>query len=67
MKTIQYTLVDIDIKMIEAWRLFFAEEPNVNIVHGSLLKVDCDTIVSPANSFGFMDGGVDYYISERLG
>ncbi|MFL5743547.1 MAG: macro domain-containing protein [Niastella sp.] len=24
-------------------------------------------MVSPANSFGFMDGGVDYVISERLG
>lgn len=67
MKHIDYTLVDIDINMVEAWRLFFANEPHVKIVHGSLLEVECDTIVSPANSFGFMDGGVDYYISEYLG
>ena len=29
--------------------------------------MSCDAIVSPANSFGFMDGGVDYAISMRLG
>jgi O-acetyl-ADP-ribose deacetylase (regulator of RNase III) len=63
----EYVLIDIDIKMIEGWKVYFANEPNVKIVHGSLVKVECDAIVSPANSFGFMDGGVDYVISERLG
>ena len=63
----QYTLIDIDIKMIEGWKQYFAQEPNVKIIHGSLVKIECDAIVSPANSFGFMDGGVDYVISERLG
>ena len=29
--------------------------------------VECDAIVSPANSFGFMDGGLDYALSERFG
>ncbi|KAK9764729.1 hypothetical protein K7432_007541 [Basidiobolus ranarum] len=28
-------------------------------------KIDC--VVSPANSFGLMDGGVDWYISEAFG
>ena len=27
----------------------------------------CDAVVSPANSFGFMDGGLDYALSERFG
>ena len=26
-----------------------------------------DAIVSPANSFGFMDGGIDYCYSEHFG
>jgi O-acetyl-ADP-ribose deacetylase (regulator of RNase III) len=26
-----------------------------------------DAVVSPANSFGFMDGGLDYALSERFG
>jgi O-acetyl-ADP-ribose deacetylase (regulator of RNase III) len=29
--------------------------------------VTCDAVVSPANSFGFMDGGLDYALSERFG
>lgn len=62
-----YILIDKNPKMVKAWRDFFEKEPNVNIKHGDLTKVKCDAIVSPANSFGFMDGGVDYAISVRLG
>lgn len=32
-----------------------------------LKKYKSDSIVSPANSFGIMDGGFDYYISEYYG
>ena len=53
--------------MIKAWEAFFGEEENVTIMNGDLTTVSCDAIVSPANSFGFMDGGVDYAISLRLG
>lgn len=28
---------------------------------------DCDAVVSPANSFGFMDGGIDARYSDRFG
>ena len=62
-----YLLIDTNPRMVEAWRDFFKEEENVKIYEGDLCKVTCDAIVSPANSFGFMDGGVDYAISERLG
>src|SRR5262249_32957761 len=31
----------------------------VESVHGDILDVECDAVVSPANSFGFMDGGID--------
>lgn len=53
--------------MIDAWNLFFHGIPEVDVVLGELNSIDCDTVVSPANSFGFMDGGIDYAISERLG
>ena len=33
----------------------------------SIIGFDCDAVVSPANSFGFMDGGVDYAYSEHFG
>jgi len=61
------TLIDKSSKMVSSWSDFFKEEESVQIVHGDITKIRCDAIVSPANSFGFMDGGVDYAISERLG
>ncbi|MGL5833411.1 MAG: macro domain-containing protein [Waterburya sp.] len=35
--------------------------------HGSIFDVKCDAVVSPANSFGFMDGGIDLIYSHRFG
>ena len=62
-----YLLIDKNPRIISAWQDFFGEEENVKILEGDLTNVTCDAIVSPANSFGFMDGGVDYTISMRLG
>jgi O-acetyl-ADP-ribose deacetylase (regulator of RNase III) len=31
----------------------------VTVHQVSILDVACDAVVSPANSFGFMDGGID--------
>ena len=62
----QYLLIDKNSSMVEAWEYYFKDEPNVVVKEGNLTQVLCDAIVSPANSFGFMDGGVDYAISMRL-
>ena len=51
----------------QAWREYFGKQPDVEIIHGDICKVECDAIVSPANSFGFMDGGLDYALSVRFG
>jgi len=45
---------------------------NFIISKGEIFKnneelIVADAIVSPANSFGFMDGGIDWIISERFG
>lgn len=50
-----------------AWRRFCAPLPGVRIHEGSILDVSCDAVVSPANSFGFMDGGIDAVYLERFG
>lgn len=63
----QYLLIDKNPRMISAWEEFFGNEKNVRITEGDLTAVTSEAIVSPANSFGFMDGGVDYAISMRLG
>lgn len=62
-----YTLVDKNPSMVSAWKELFNGEENVNILNTDITEVPSDAIVSPANSFGFMDGGVDYAISMRLG
>jgi len=52
-------LVDPSEAVCEAWREQFAPLPHVEIVQGlfeNLSAFDC--MVSPANSFGIMDGGV---------
>ncbi|MFK7077936.1 macro domain-containing protein [Flavobacterium oreochromis] len=51
----------------EAWRSDFENCPEVEIISGDILQIPTDAIVSPANSFGFMDGGLDLHISETLG
>lgn len=42
----------------------FADVPDVQVVEGNLLEADCDAILSPANSFGDMGGGIDKAIDD---
>lgn len=63
----QIQLCDLSERMTSAWAEFFANEPDVLIKHVDITTVTCDAVVSPANSFGFMDGGLDYALSERFG
>lgn len=61
-------LVDPQAAVCEAWKKEFAPHKQVEIVHGNfqhVKKYDC--IVSPANSFGLMDGGVDLAIIQYFG
>jgi O-acetyl-ADP-ribose deacetylase (regulator of RNase III) len=63
----QYLLIDKNPRMVAAWRERFAAEA-VTVLEGDITNVTAsDAIVSPANSFGFMDGGLDNLISLRLG
>ncbi len=60
-------LSGLDSNLIDAWNVFFFEYQDVEIICSDITKLKCDAIVSPANSFGFMDGGLDYALSERFG
>ncbi|WP_435006060.1 macro domain-containing protein [Tundrisphaera lichenicola] len=42
----------------------FRDAEGVEVLEGDLLGLDCDALVSPANSFGFMDGGIDHAIDR---
>lgn len=60
-------LAGLKIDMIRAWEKVLKHLDNIRIVHGSILDVTCDAIVSPGNSYGFMDGGLDLAISQAFG
>ena len=50
-----------------SWKKYFDSEENVEIIDGDILKEKADAIVSPANSFGYMDGGLDLKYSKHFG
>lgn len=60
-------LVSIDEALANAWEQFCGNLEMVTVHHGSIFQVACDAVVSPANSFGFMDGGIDMQYSQRFG
>lgn len=59
--------VDLQPEVVSAWREQFAGYSEVSVQSGSIFDVECDALVSPANSFGFMDGGLDMSISRYFG
>ena len=60
-------LRDISTEVVEAWRTAFADVGEVQVSRGSILDQQADAIVSPANSFGFMDGGIDLHYARFFG
>src|SRR4051794_19202828 len=64
---VKVVLVDINPKMIKAWRATFEEEPGVEVVEGSMLERKVDAWVTPTNSRAQMDGGLDAVIKKHLG
>lgn len=49
------------------WARWFGNVADVEIRRGDICYQPVDAIVSPANSFGFMDGGLDIALSNRFG
>lgn len=68
--TIRLLLVDRQPAVIHAWQTHFSDLQNqllIDIRLGNFQDHAADMIVSPANSFGFMDGGIDYWYSMFFG
>ncbi|MEM8641966.1 MAG: hypothetical protein AAGG51_24585 [Cyanobacteria bacterium P01_G01_bin.54] len=61
------TLTARDPELYNAWQQLCGDLPNVMLHWGSILELCCDAVVSPANSFGFMDGGLDLLYSQNFG
>lgn len=61
------SIVDLNSEMIDECKAAFRDYQNVEVMKADFFSVSADLMVSPANSFGFMDGGLDLAIRNRLG
>jgi len=60
-------LTSVEQDLTDAWKSICGDLPGVDVHHGSIFAVECDAVVSPANSFGYMDGGIDLLYSLYFG
>jgi len=60
-------LIDRNKGMCDQWNIYFKDCKDVVIHCGDFFSLKTDCVVSPANSFGFMDGGLDLAITNKLG
>ena len=64
-------LLDQDKSLTNCWKLYFRNEKDVEVVCDDFKQfmdtTDVECVVSPANSYGLMDGGYDRAISEWFG
>jgi len=73
-------LRDLSGSLAAAWEGAFAGVPGVSVSQGDIfstrpgplpddvpIDVPADAVVSPANSFGFMDGGIDAVYTHQFG
>jgi len=67
MESVLFELRDIDADVVDAWTRHLSGIDSVRISHGDIFDVAADAIVSPANSFGYMDGGIDLVYLRHFG
>ncbi len=65
--SLTFILKALDQGLVDAWAEAFADIPEVQPSQGNILAESADAIVSPANSFGVMDGGIDLVYSKFFG
>src|SRR5476651_102867 len=65
--TLKIVLAAVEDDLADAWQRHCCDLPDVTIHRGSILDLSVDAVVSPANSFGFMDGGIDALYTQRFG
>ena len=53
--------------MVRSWQTAFADRDDVDVIEDDYFARQAGAMVSPANSFGIMDGGLDAAIRDTLG
>ena len=66
---IKIVLVDINEDVVKGFQKYFSNLENFDIKLTSIFDDDIkpDIVVSPANSFGFLNGGIDWLYTEVMG
>jgi hypothetical protein len=66
--SVKIVLAAVDQPLADAWRRFCSDLEGVRVHEGSILEVCCDSLVTPASSLGFLEGGIDalYYRIRNL-
>jgi len=67
MSTVTFHLRDRGQLMVDAWKRHFAEFLEIRPAVGDIFGESVDAVVSPANCFGFMNGGIDRVYTQRFG
>lgn len=60
-------LSSLTLELTQAWTASCGDLDFVSVYQGSIFEVSCDAVLSPANSFGFMNGGIDLFYSRYVG
>ena len=60
-------LTDLNKPLVDCWNVVFKDDPRISVVYGDYFDIPADAMVSPANCFGIMDGGIDLAIRNVLG
>jgi O-acetyl-ADP-ribose deacetylase (regulator of RNase III) len=67
LSNIEFIIVALNQDVVDAFKNEFDELPNFTIKRSNILQIkSADCIVSPGNSYGLMDGGVDGDINYAL-
>lgn len=67
MDNLKITICDLNVAVAEVMGMVFGDCPNVSVRCKDILSEKADAILSPANSFGYMDGGIDLAYRRRFG
>lgn len=65
--TFKLILSAVNPELFEAFKKHFSKFPDVEVVFAPFEQTEFDCVVSAANSFGLMDGGVDQCITDYFG
>jgi O-acetyl-ADP-ribose deacetylase (regulator of RNase III) len=60
-------LTAIEDNLYHAWKEYCSKFDFVSIYQGSIFDTNPDAVVSPSNSFGFCDGGIDAAYTKYFG